>query len=231
MDWVLTRLAPIGKRLCFDVRRKAVTRRGASAKAICMAGAKRFRVILPHEGFRNWRAYHCAEIVYDATVKFCERFVRRDLRLRDQMVHAARSGKQNIVEGSTIAGVSRKGEIKLIMVASASLRELLGDYEDYLRQRDLQDWGAEHPVKQELRRIAYRTDKTYKAYRKYVEEGSAELATNTIICLIHQTRYLLDELLQKLEDDFLKYGGFTERLRRLRVEARKETASRRTRLR
>ena len=160
--------------------------------------------------------------MYDATVKFCERFVKRDLRLRDQMVHAARSGKQNIGEGSAMGRVSRKSELWLIGVASASLLELLLDYEDYLRQRGLEDWGREHPAKKQVRRIAHTKDKSYSAYRKYVEDGSEELAANTIICLIHQTRYLLDELLQNVEQRFIEEGGITERLYRLRTEEREQ---------
>jgi four helix bundle protein len=123
------------------IRKRFVTESRESAKATSMAGAKQMRrgLILPHEGFRDWPAYRCAEIVYDATVKFCERFLARQFRLRDQMVHAARSGKQNIGEGSAMAGVSRKAELELISVANSSLLELLLDYEDFLRQRTLQD--------------------------------------------------------------------------------------------
>jgi restriction system protein len=191
-----------------------------------MAGDKRFkrRLILPHGGFRKWPAYRCAEVVYDATVRFCERFIK-DFRLRDQMVHAARSGKQNIAEGSMIAGVSRRSELRLIGFARGSLKELQLDYEDFLRQRGMQDWDRAHPTKSELRRIAYSRDKSYNAYKKYVEEGSAELAANTIICLIHQTMFLLAKLLQKLEEQFLARGGFTERMHKMRSEARRPTRS------
>ena len=178
-------------------------------------------MIIPDEDFRKWPAYRCAEIIYDGTVKFCERFLRRHLRLCDQMIHAARSGKQNIGEGSALSGTSKKAEIELINVARASLLELLLDYEDFLRQRDLKDWDKEHPTKRALRRLAYNSDKTYNTYRKYIEEGSAELAANALICLIHQTRYLLEELLLKLEQRFLTEGGFTERMYRMRVKARK----------
>jgi four helix bundle suffix protein len=193
-----------------------------------MAGVKGFkrRLILPHGGFRKWPAYRCAEVVYDATVKFCERFIK-DFRLRDQMVHAARSGKQNIAEGSAMSCVSRKSELELIAVARASQQELLLDYEDFLRQRGMQDWDRAHPTKSALRRIAYSRDKSYNAYKNYVEEGSAELAANTIICLIHQTMFLLAKLMRKLEERFLIEGGFTERMHRMRSEARRAHSKRR----
>jgi four helix bundle protein len=94
----------------------------------------------PHGGFRNLKSYQMAEIVYDATVKFCDRWIGRRSRTHDQMVQAARSGKQNIAEGSTASGTSKKTELKLVGVARASLEELLLDYQDFLRQRKLRLW-------------------------------------------------------------------------------------------
>jgi four helix bundle protein len=89
----------------------------------------------PHGGFRNLKSYQMAEIVYDATVVFCDRWLRRHSRTHDQMVQAARSGKQNIAEGSVASGTSRKIELKLVGIARAGLEELLLDYQDFLRQR------------------------------------------------------------------------------------------------
>jgi len=94
-------------------------------------------LIPPHGGYRELKSYQNAEIVYDATVRFCDRFVDRRSRTHDQMVQAARSDKQNIAEGSMASGTSKKTELKLVNVARASLEELLLDYEDFLRQRKL----------------------------------------------------------------------------------------------
>ena len=96
--------------------------------------------IPPHGGYHNLLSYRKAEIVYDATVFFCERYIDRFSRTRDQMVQAARSGKQNIVEGSMASGTSKEMEIKLTNVARASLEELLEDYRDFLRTGGLRLW-------------------------------------------------------------------------------------------
>ena len=173
-------------------------------------------VIPPHGGYKGLKAYQSAEIVYDATVKFCDRLIDRRSRTHDQMVQAARSGKQNIAEGSQVSGTSRKSELKLIGVARGSLEELLLDYQDYLRQHDLQLWPKDHPKAEYIRKLAYKENRSYSTYRTYVEEKSAETAANTIICLIHQSNFLLDQLLRQLEQAFLKEGGFTERLYRSR---------------
>src|SRR5687767_9861865 len=178
------------------------------------------KLIPPHGGYRELRSYQNAEIVYDATVKFCDKFIDRRSRTLDQMVQAARSGKQNIAEGSVASGTSKKTELKLIGVARGSLRELLLDYEDFLRGRGLPQWGKDHPWAKEVRALACRTDRTYETYRSYVEAGTAEVAANTIVCLIHQTNYLLDQQLKALEKAFLEQGGFTERLYRMRTQRR-----------
>jgi four helix bundle suffix protein len=148
-------------------------------------------LIPPHGGYRELKSYQNAEIVYDATVRFCDRFVDRRSRTHDQMVQAARSGKQNIAEGSMASGTSKKTELKLVNVARASLEELLLDYEDFLRQRKLGLWGKDHPTAQAVRK------------------------------LINQTNYLLDQQLRQLEQQFLHEGGFTEKLYRTRIQARK----------
>ena len=137
------------------------------------------------------------------------------------MVQAARSGKQNIAEGSMASGTSKKTELKLVGVARASLEELLLDYQDFLRQRGLPLWGKDHPQAQAGPKLAYRQDRSYRTYRPYIEDGSPEIAANTLICLIHQTNYLLDQQLRQLEQQFLKEGGFTEKLYRARQAARK----------
>lgn len=178
-------------------------------------------LIEAHGGYRNLKSYQMSEIVYDATTTFCNRFIDRRSRTHDQMVQAARSGKQNIAEGSMASGTSRKTELKLVNVARASLEELLLDYEDFLRQQELSLWGKEHSTAKEVRQLAYASDRSYKTYKSYIEVEAPEVAANTLICLIHQTNYLLDQQLRQLEERFIKEGGFTERLYNKRQEARK----------
>ncbi len=177
-------------------------------------------LIGPHGGYRELKSYQNAEIVYDATVKFCDRFVDRRSRTHDQMVQAARSGKQNIAEGSMASGTSKKTELKLVGVARASLEELLLDFEDFLRQRGLGLWNKDHPTAQAVRKLAYAENRSYTTYKTYIEK-SPEVAANTLICLINQTNYLLDQQLRQLDRQFLEEGGFTERLYRTRIQARK----------
>lgn len=179
-------------------------------------------LIPAHGGYRELKSFQHAELVYDSTVKFCDRFVDRRSRTHDQMVQAARSGRQNIAEGSQASGTSRKFELKLVSVARASLEELLLDYEDFLRQRGLALWRKEHPTAQVVRRLAYEKNRTYLTYRTYIEEATPEVAANTIVCLIHQTNYLLDQQLRQLERAFLKEGGFTERLYQARSRSRRQ---------
>ncbi len=178
------------------------------------------KLIPPHGGYRKLLSYQMTEIVYDATVKFCERFIDKRSRTYDQMIQAGRSGKQNIAEGSMASGTSKKIELKLIGIARASLEELLQDFEDYLRQNNLRLWQKNDPKVLEIREIGRRKDRSYMTYKAYIEDSSPEIAANTIICLIHQTNYLLDQQLRKLEEQFLREGGFTERMYRLRKSVR-----------
>jgi len=142
-------------------------------------------------------------------------------REHDQMVQAARSGKQNIAEGCMASGTSKKFELKLIGVARASLEELLVDYQDYLRQHNLPLWGKDHPEAKEVRGLCYKKDRSYLTYKAYIENSPPEIAANTMICVIHQANYLLDQQLRALEKEFLEEGGFTERLYRTRSQRRK----------
>ena len=179
-------------------------------------------LIPAHGGYQELQSFQMAEIVYDATVAFCDRFISRRSRTHDQMVQAARSGRQNIAEGSMASGTSKKFELKLVGVARASLEELLLDYQDYLRQHGLRLWGKDHPRAKQTRALCYKKNRSYTTYKSYIENAPPEVAANTIVCLIHQTNYLLDQLLRKLEKDFLSEGGFTERLHRTRTQARKK---------
>ncbi|MGQ9780328.1 MAG: four helix bundle suffix domain-containing protein [Bacillota bacterium] len=173
-----------------------------------------------HGGYRNLLAFKKAEIVYYATVDFCRRFMDRRDRTVEQMIQAARSGKQNIIEGSVASGTSKEMEIKLINVARASLEELLADYHDYLRTRGLRLWDKNSREALFVRKLGARENTTYESYKSYIQTRSGETAANIIICLIHQTNYLLDRLLRQLEKAFLEEGGIRERMIRARLRER-----------
>jgi len=162
-------------------------------------------------------AYQKALIIFEATARFCKRFLERRDRTVDQMIQAARSGKQNIVEGSKTSGTSKEAEIKLINVARGSLEELLEDYRDFLRVRGLRLWPKSSREALFVRKLGAQKDVSYKTYETYIETRAPEVVANILICLIHQTNYLLDQLLRKLEKDFIKDGGLRERMTRARV--------------
>lgn len=166
-------------------------------------------IISTHGAYRKLKSFQTTTIIYDLTVNFCARFIS-EYRMRDQMIQAARSGRQNIAEGCQASGTSKKTEIKLVSVARASLEELLLDYEDFLRQRSLLKWQKSDALALAIRSLAYRTYRSYEIYKSYCMRP--EQAANTAICLIHQACFLLDKQLQSLEQAFLKDGGFTERL-------------------
>ncbi|MCK9379228.1 MAG: four helix bundle suffix domain-containing protein [Candidatus Moranbacteria bacterium] len=183
-------------------------------------------LIPPHGGYRKLASYQSAEIVFDLNVEFCEKYLSnrtnrtyRSYRTYDQMIQAARSGKQNIAEGSVASGTSKKTEIKLMNVARASLEELLVDYQDFLRANKLTLWDKSDPRVCAVRKLCYSSNRTCETYETYF--GDAESAANILICLIHQTNFLLDRQIKSLESDFLKNGGFTENLYKKRVEYRK----------
>ncbi len=178
------------------------------------------QLLKPHGGYQGLKAFQMAEIVFDATHAFCERFYPNDARMKDQMVQAARSGKQNIAEGSQVSPTSSKSELFLIGVARGSLEELLVDYKDFLRLNGLELWSKDHEKAQYIRELGSRRDRTYTTYRTYVEEKSPQSAANTIICLIHQTTYLIDQLKRQLAKQFEAEGGFSERLHRVRTATR-----------
>jgi four helix bundle suffix protein len=177
------------------------------------------KLVGPHGGYRKLKSYQTAEIIYDATVVFCNRFIDRHSRTHDQMVQAARSGKQNIAEGSTASGTSKKMELKLVGVARASLEELLQDYQDFLRQRGLPLWDKNHPQAQAVRQLAYTPNRSYRTYQSHFQ-GTPEDAANAALCLIHQANFLLDRQLRQLEQQFLQEGGFTEKMYRARQACR-----------
>jgi len=173
-----------------------------------------------HGGYRKLRSYQKAQIVFDATVFFCRRFLDKRDRTVDQMVQAARSGKQNIVEASQASGTSKEMEIKLTNVARASLAELEEDYQDFLRTRRLLEWPPEHAYSRRLRALNRTPDATYETFQKGVENPDPEIAANVILGLIRATNYLLDRQLATLEQAFLKEGGLRERMTRARLRIR-----------
>lgn len=177
--------------------------------------------LLPHGGYKNLLSYQKAQIVFDATVTFCDRFIPRRSRTHDQMVQAARSGKQNIVEGSMASGTSKEMEIKLTNVARASLEELLDDYRDFLRVRNLQEWNKDHPYARRLRQLNRLPRADYQTFRKGLESADPAIFANVIIGLTRVTSYLPDRQLKHLEQAFLKEGGLRERMTKARLAARK----------
>jgi len=176
--------------------------------------------IPPHGGYRKLLAYQKAEVVFDATVYFCARFVDPRSRTHDQMVQAARSGKQNIVEASQASGTSKQAEIKLTNVARASLEELLEDYRDFLRQRGIGEWPKEHPYAKRLAALCRRPGANYETFRKGIEHPDPAICANVIIGLIKVTSRLLDGQLRRLERDFVERGGLRERMTRARLARR-----------
>lgn len=186
------------------------------------------RFMPPHGGYHKLLSYQKAEIVYDATIFFCDRYIGRRSRTHDQMVQAARSGKQNIIEGSVASGTSKEMEIKLTNVARASLEELLADYRDFLRTRGQTLWdkdSKEALYVRNLGRAPYTPHESYETYRSFLETRAPEVAANIIICLIHQANYLLDRQLRQLEQASIKEGGLRERMTRVRLAARKKERS------
>jgi four helix bundle suffix protein len=184
--------------------------------------------ILPHGNYRELLSYKKAKVVYDVTFAFCGRFLTRGDRTIDQMVQAARSGKQNILEGSKASGTSKETEIKLTNTARASLEELLDDYHDFLRARKLHLWEKQSREARFVRRRAANAEPTYDDFREFCETRPAEIVANIAICLIHQTNYLLDQQIRRLERDFINEGGVRERMSRVRLQQRRASTNERS---
>ena len=173
-----------------------------------------------HGNYAELLSYQKAEVVYDLTFRFCQRFLSKGDRTIDQMVQSARSGKQNILEGSKASGTSKETEIKLTNVARASLEELLADYRDFLRVRDFPMWEKSSKEALYVRRLGNKPHTTYEAYREFCETRPATVVANIALCLIHQTNYLLNQQIRRMEKDFLKEGGIRERMTRARLQHR-----------
>jgi len=164
-------------------------------------------------GYKSLPFFKQTEIVYDFTVAFAQKYIDYKSRTRDQMVQAARSGKQNIPEG--YLQKSLESRIKLLGVSRGSLEELLNDYLDFLRQQGLKLWEMEDPKAKEVRKLVYNDYNSYINYKSYIE--NPEEAANAMICLINQTNRLLDQKLRWMEEQFVKEGGFRENLFKKRL--------------
>jgi four helix bundle suffix protein len=195
-------------------------------------------LITKHGGYRKLKSFQVAQLIYDLTVRFCDRYIEKRSRTHDQMVQAARSGVQNIAEGSQASGTSKKTELKLTNVARASLEELRLDYEDFLRQRGLLIWDRDDPRRQELiDRRCTTADEVAQWVEEQHERGLRgqsgprgqklstpsnypELAANAALVLLAVACSLLDRQIAAQAKAFETEGGFTERLYRVRSENR-----------
>jgi four helix bundle suffix protein len=180
------------------------------------------RLLPPRGDYQTLLSFQKAEVVYDITFRFANKYLARGDRTIDQMIQSARSGKQNILEGSKAAVTSKETEIKLTNVGRASLEELLADYRDYLRVRDHLIWDKDSKESQFVRRLGRKSPQTFELYREFIETRPPETVANIAICLIHQTNYLLDQQLRRLEQDFVEQGGLRERMTRIRLAHRNQ---------
>jgi restriction system protein len=197
------------------------------------------RKIRPSGGYRGLRSFQAATLIYDATVSFCDRFIDKRSRLVDQMVQAARSGRQNIAEGSRASATSSQTELRLVNVARASLDELLLDFEDYLRQHGKRQWAKDDAEAMAVRGVGKalgnqpagridqpdQTDQSdMAAYAAWLNHVDPAIVANAAICLIHQANYLLDQQIAGLERAFISEGGYSESLAAARLQARRRPA-------
>jgi len=202
----------------------------------------------PSGGYRKTASFQTSTIIYDSTYWFCQKFLDARSRTVDQMVQAARSGRQNIAEGSRAAATSSQTELRLLNVARASLEELLLDYEDYLRQRHLPRWEVENPEAIAVREVprTFKKDQSdpshpadtteltdqqrWALYNRWLNHENPAVRANATICLIHQTNYLLDRQIASLEEAFIDEGGYSEQLATARLQKRARDKSDQTNL-
>ena len=178
--------------------------------------------IFKSKPYWNLLTYRKAEIIYLATYKFAERFLDKSDRTYDQMVQAARSGKQNIVEGAMASAGSKQSELLLTNVAKASLEELIEDYIDFLKTRQCEIWEKGSEKVEYVRKIGRRKDESYESYREFIESRPAEVVANIVITLIHQASYLLERQVKALEKKFLIEGGVKEQMTKMRLANRQK---------
>ena len=176
--------------------------------------------LIPHRGnYKQLLSYQKTNVIFCMTYYFVEHYLQKGDRTYDQMLQAARSGKQNIIEGSAASSTSAKTEIKLINVAKASLQELLEDYEDYLKTRGFRQWEEDSEELKAMRDLGKKHNDA-EFFMALAETRPPETIANMCIVLIKQADYLLFKQLQRLGDDFMKEGGFSERMYRLRSQNR-----------
>jgi len=175
-----------------------------------------------HGGYKNLITYQKAEIIYDGTIYFTKRFFQKFDRTIDQMVQAARSGKQNIAEASMASGTSKEMEIKLTNVARSSLEELKLDYQDFLRSNKLPIWDKNHRLTVRLRELNKIPNATYDTFKKGIENESPEICANVMIGLIKVVSYLLNNQIKALETAFINEGGLKERMTKSRIDKRNQ---------
>jgi four helix bundle suffix protein len=173
-----------------------------------------------HGGYRNLITYQKSEIIYDGTIYFTRRFFQKYDRTIDQMVQAARSGKQNIVEASMASGTSKETEIKLTNVARSSLEELKIDYEDFLRTNKMPLWNKDHKLVTRLRELNKIPNANYDTFKKAIENENPEICANVMIGLIKVVSYLLNNQIKALEAAFIKEGGLREKMTKARLNIR-----------
>lgn len=176
--------------------------------------------LIPRTGnYKKLLSYQKTEVIYEITFYFCQKFLDRGDRTIDQMIQAARSGKQNIIEGCAASATSNKTEIKLVNVAKASLQELLEDYEDYLRTRNFPIWEKGSPQWEAMRHLGLEHNDA-PFFMEIVRTRPPQTIANMAIILIKQADYLLYKQLQRLAEDFERNGGFSERMTRIRKKHR-----------
>jgi restriction system protein len=188
----------------------------------------------PSGGYRSTASFQTATIIYDGTWWFCEKFLDSHSRTVDQMIQAARSGRQNIAEGSRASATSSQTELRLMNVARSSLEELLLDFEDYLRHRRLPMWKSNSTEAMAIRRIPYSFRESssdskdlsdaerWNYYAPWLEHADSGVRANALICLIHQANFLLDQQIRALEKQFIEGGGYSEQLAAARLTERNQ---------
>lgn len=176
--------------------------------------------LIEHSGnYKDLLSYKKTNVIFEITYYFCNKYIAIGDRTKDQMIQAARSGKQNIIEGCTASSTSKKTEIRLINVAKASLKELVEDYEDFLKTRKFQKWEKGSKEFETMRSLgAQHNDSSF--FMNLIESRPPQTIANMAIILINQADYLLFRQLERLEKDFLENGGFSEKMARLRREKR-----------
>lgn len=206
--------------------------RAAEQGRLRCSGRKKIR---PSGGYRQTASFQTATIIYDATWWFCEKFLDPRSRLVDQMVQAARSGRQNLAEGSRASATSSQTELRLLNVARSSLEELLLDFEDFLRHRHLPLWAPDSAEALAVREVPrrFQGDRTDQAdltdltdrerwalYAPWLEHADPAVRANALVCLINQANFLLDQQIAAVEEQFVEGGGYSERLAALRLAER-----------